>query len=98
MHKSPAATVNKIGQYFIDTTDAPEIIEGIITTIVRERKSRSLCYKYYDSNLFATAPRNKDKFEYIVVKWELSNVKFSKSKPTMQAIANSIIAEQWSGS
>jgi hypothetical protein len=94
MHKLPAATVNKIGQYFVDTTDAPEIIEGIITTIVRERKSRSLCYKYYDSNMYASAPRNKDKFEYIVVKWALPNVKFSKSKPILQAIANAIVNEQ----
>ena len=74
MHKLPISTVNKIGQHFIDSTDAPVIIEGTITGIFRERKSRSLCYKYYDTNLFASAPRNKDKYEYIVVKWALSNV------------------------
>jgi hypothetical protein len=73
MHKLPISTVNKIGQHFVDSTDAPLIIEGTITGICRERKSRSLCFKYYDSNLFASAPRNKDKYEYIVVKWALPN-------------------------
>jgi len=94
MRKLPISTVNKIGQHFIDSTDAPLIIEGTITGICRERKSRSLCFKYYDSNLYASPPRNKDKFEYIVVKWALPNVKFSKSKPMVQAVANSIIVEQ----
>ena len=94
MHKLPISTVNKIGQYFIDSTDAPEIIEGIITGVCRERKSRSLCFKYYDSNLYASPPRNKDNFEYIVVKWALPNVKFSKSKPAPQAIANSVTIEK----
>ena len=44
--------------------------------------------------MYASPPRNKGNFEYIIVKWALPNVKFSKSKPAFQAIANSVTIEQ----
>ena len=39
MHRLPISTVNKIGKNFVDATDAPEIYEGTIAGICRERKS-----------------------------------------------------------
>ena len=61
MHKLPIAMVNKIGKHFVDSTDAPVIVEGTITGIVREKKSRSLCFKYYDTTMYSSAPRDKSK-------------------------------------
>ena len=36
----PKATLAKIGKSFMDTTDAPDIYEGIIVGIVRKQKSK----------------------------------------------------------
>ena len=93
MHRLPSATVSKIGQYFVDATDAPEVFEGTISTICRDKKSRALCYKYYDSNLHASAPRNKADYSYIVVKWALEHAKFSKVRSAFQALACTIETE-----
>ena len=94
MHKLPAATVNKIGKHFVDMTDAPMVVEGTITGIVRERKSRSLCFRYYDTTMYSSAPRDKSKYLYIVVKWAISNVKFSTTKSALQALACSVSNEE----
>ena len=94
MHKLPISTVNKIGKHFVDSTDAPMIIEGTITAICREKKSRSLCFKYYDTTLYSSAPRDKSKYLYIVVKWALANVKFVTGKSALQALACTISSEQ----
>ena len=75
MHRLPISTVNKIGKHFVDATDAPDIYEGTIAGICRDRKSKSICYKYYDPNVHASAPRNKNDYLYIVVK--LAQVRFS---------------------
>ena len=93
MHKLPISTVNKIGKHFVDLTDAPMIVEGTITAICREKKSRSLCFRYYDTTLYSSAPRDKTKYLYIVVKWALSNVKFSTAKSALQAVAYSVTNE-----
>jgi hypothetical protein len=66
MHKLPIAMVNKIGKYFVDSTDAPMTIEGAITGIFREKKSRSLCFKYYDTTMYPSAPRDKTKYQKLV--------------------------------
>ena len=94
MHKLPAATISKIGKHFVDSTDAPMIVQGTITGIVRERKSRALCFKYYDATMHSSAPRDKTKYLYIVVKWALANVKFSTAKSAFQALACSVINEE----
>jgi len=94
MHKLPISTVNKIGKHFVDSTDAPMIVEGTITAICREKKSRSLCFKYYDTTQYSSAPRDKTKYLYIVAKWALANVKFSSSKSALQCLAYSVINEE----
>jgi hypothetical protein len=94
MHKLPISTVNKIGKHFVDSTDAPMIIEGTIKGLCREKKSRSLCFKYYDTFMYSSAPRDKSKYLYIVVKWALSNVKFSTVKSALQALACSVTNEE----
>ena len=63
----PKATLKNIGKQFMDKTDAPDIYEGVIVTIVQQKKSKSLCYKYYDPNLYSSVPRNKKQFLYIVI-------------------------------
>jgi hypothetical protein len=94
MHRLPVSTVNKIGKHFVDATDAPDIYEGTIAGICRDRKSKSICYRYYDPNVHASAPRNKNDYLYIVVKWALENAKFSKSGSAFQVIANSVNVDQ----
>ena len=66
------------------------IVEGTITNICREKKCKSLCYKYYDTTLYSSAPRDKTKYLYIVVKWALANVKFSAAKSAFRALACSV--------
>ena len=69
----PKDTINKIGKYFdfVGISDDPDIVEDNIVGIVRDNKTNSLCFKYYDPNLYAYASRNKSKFEYIVVNWAI---------------------------
>jgi len=94
MHRLPRATVNKIGKDFVDVTDAPIIIEGHIVGICRDRVSKSICYKYYDTTKYPSAPRNRSNYLYIVIKWALANAKFSNPQSSLQAVANFISHEQ----
>ena len=53
-----------------------------------------MCYKYYDPNIYSSPPRNKKQYLYIVIKWALQNVKFSKPQSIFQALSASIVAEE----
>jgi hypothetical protein len=44
LSRLPKDTVNKIGKHFVDISDAPDIVEGIIVGIVRENKTKPLCF------------------------------------------------------
>jgi hypothetical protein len=55
----PKSMLSKIDKQFTDITDAPAIYEGVIVAIVRQTKSKSLCFKYYDPNLYSSPPRDE---------------------------------------
>ena len=52
----PKTTLNKVGKRFVDSLDTPDIYTGVITAIVRQNKTNTVCFKYFDPNLYSSAP------------------------------------------
>ena len=83
-------TYKKIGQSFSDTNDPSDTASGIIIAVVKHKKSRKLCYKYYDEKIFSDIPTSPKDFHYINVRYALQKCKFHKVKSMLQAFAAAV--------
>ena len=54
--------VNKLGMKFLDNKDPEDFVCGLITKIVKHKKSNMLQFQYYDDSAFTEIPTNKNNF------------------------------------
>ena len=87
-------TTKKIGMIIIDHSDTSDSIDGKIVSIVKHKRSRKLCYKYYDYREHEKPPKDPKQFDYIPISYALINCKFSKATSLMQFIAASVLEDQ----
>ena len=78
---------------FIDNKDSNDSVQGVITKIVKHIKSRKLQFQYFDINKFSETPKNIKDYEYINVKYAISNCRFIKYKPLIAYLATYVNAE-----
>ncbi len=87
INKLPKATFNRIGSQFVDDEDPLDTAMGVVSGIVRHKKSRKLAFKYWDHHLYDNEPSSPAEFAYIDLKYALSKCKWSKYKPLVARIA-----------
>ena len=80
LNKVSKQTVSKLQMRFLDDKDPNDIASGIITKIVKHKKSNKLQYQYYNDYEFDEPPKDKNDYSYINVKYCLDNCKFQKVK------------------
>ena len=87
INKLPRATFNHIGKQFLDDEDPLDTAMGVVSGIVRHKKSRKLAFKYWDHNLYDSKPSSLADYEYIDLKYAMSKCTWSKYKPLAARIA-----------
>jgi hypothetical protein len=93
INKLPKATFNRIGKVFLDDEDPLDTATGVITGIVRHKKSRKLAFKYWNHQLYDSEPSSPSDFDYMDVKHAMSLGKWSKYKPMAALIAAAVTIE-----
>jgi hypothetical protein len=86
-------TISKLNMRFVDDKDSNDIAYGIITKVVKHKKSNKLQYQYYNDHDFDEPPKDKNDYSYINIKYCLDNCKFEKVKPLIASLATYINAE-----
>jgi hypothetical protein len=93
VNKIPKAKFNRIGKIFVDDEDPLDTATGVVTGIVRHKKSRKLAFKYWNHQLHDNEPSSPADFEYIDINHAMSKGKWSKYKPLALRIAATAIIE-----
>jgi hypothetical protein len=65
-----------IGMQFMDDEDQFDTTTGVVTCIMRHKKSNALVFKYWNHQVFDNEPVDESDFEYINVKHATSNCKW----------------------
>ena len=79
---------------FIDDEDPSDVATGVLTSIVRHKKSKKLTFKYWNHQQLDQEPTNPSDFEYIDLNYAVSNCKWSKNRPTATVFATALLAEE----
>jgi hypothetical protein len=66
VNKIPKAKFSRIGKVFVDNEDPLDTATGVISGIVRHKKSRKLAFKYWNHQIHDCEPSSPADFEYIV--------------------------------
>ena len=69
-----------VGMQFIDDEDPLDVATGVVTSIVRHKKSKKLTFKYWNHQILDQEPTNPSDFEYIDLNYAVSNCKWSHSE------------------
>jgi hypothetical protein len=93
INKLPNTTFNRIGKQFVDDEDPLDTAMGVVSGIVRHKKSRKLAFKYWDNHLHDNEPSSPAEFAYIDLQYAISNCKWSKYKPLAARMAAMAILE-----
>ena len=83
-----------VGMQFIDDEDPSDVATGVVTSIVRHKKSKKLTFKYWNHQILDQEPTNPSDFEYIDLNYAVSNCKWSKYRPTATVFATALLAEE----
>ena len=67
---------------------------GVVTSIVRHKKSKKLTFQYWNHQLLDQEPTDSSDFEYIDLNYAVSNCKWSKYRPIATVIATALLAEE----
>jgi hypothetical protein len=94
VNKIPKAKFNRIGKLFVDDDDPLDTATGVVTGIVRHKKSRKLAFKYWNHQLHDSEPSSPADFEYIDINHAMSKGKWSKYKPIALHIAATAVLEE----
>ena len=78
IHKISKPKFKCVGMQFVDDSDPLDSATGVVTSIVRHKKSNKLVYKYWNHHLFDVEPTDSSAFEYINVNYAVTNCKWSK--------------------
>ena len=79
---------------FIDDEDTLNVATGVVTSIVRHKKSKKLTFKYWNHQILDQEPTNPSDFEYIDLNYAVSNCKWSKYRPTATVFTTALLAEE----
>ena len=82
-----------VGMQFVDDVDPQDTSTGVVTSIVRHKKSNKLAYKFWNHHTFDSEPTALSSFEYINVNYAVTNCKWSKYRPLLSHIATAVAAE-----
>ena len=80
-----------IGMQFMDDEDQFDTSTGVVTCIVKHKKSQALVFKYWNHQVHDTEPTNEADFEYINVDHAVSNCKWSKHRSVAKRIAAALV-------
>ena len=93
IHKISKPKFKCVGMQFVDDADPQDTSTGIVTSIVRHKKSNKLAYKFWNHHIFDSEPTDQSSFEYINVNYAVTNCKWSKYLPLRSHIATAVAAE-----
>ena len=79
---------------FINDEDPLDVATGVVTSIVRHKKSKKLTFKYWNHHVLDQEPTDPSNFEYIDLNYAVSNCKWSKYRPTATVFATVLLAEE----
>ena len=71
-----------------------EVATGVVTSIVRHKKSKKLTFKCLNHQILDQEPTDMSDFEYIDLNYAISNCKWSKYRPTTTVFATALLAEE----
>jgi hypothetical protein len=93
IHKIPKPKFKCVGMQFVDDVDPQDTATGVVTGIVRHKKSKKLVYKFWNHHTFDSEPTDPTSFDYINVNYAVTNCKWSKYRPVLSHIATAVAAE-----
>ena len=93
IHKIPKPKFKCVGMHFVDDADPQDTATGVVTSIVRHKKSNKLAYKFWNHHTFDSEPTDPSSFDYINVNYAVTNCKWSKYRPVSSHIATAVAAE-----
>ena len=76
---------------FVDDEDQFDTTTGVVTCIVKHKKSQALVFKYWNHQVHDTKPTDEADFEYINVDHAISNCKWSKHRSVTKRIAAALV-------
>jgi hypothetical protein len=80
-----------IGMQFMDDEDPFDTATGVVTSIVRHKKSKALVFKYWNHQVHDAEPDNESDFEFINVNHAVNNCKWSKHRSVPKRIAAALV-------
>ncbi len=78
---------------FTENSDPLDKATGVVTSIVRHKKSKNLVFKYWNHHIEDVEPTDSSAFEYINVDYAVRACKWSKFSSMAARIAASVMAE-----
>ena len=93
IHKIPKTKFKCVGMQFTDDSDPLDTATGVVTSIVRHKKSKKLVFKYWNHHIEDVEPTDSSAFEYINVDYAVRACKWSKFSSLAARIAASVMAE-----
>ena len=93
IHKIPKTKFKCVGMQFTDDSDPLDTATGVVTSIVRHKKSKKLVFKYWNHHIEDVEPTDSSAFEYINVDYAVRACKWSKFRSMSARIAASVMAE-----
>ena len=93
IHKVSKPKFKCVGMQFLDDADPQDTSTGVVTSIVRHKKSNKLVYKYWNHHTFDSEPTDPSSFDYINVNYAVTHCKWSKYRPMSSNIANAVAIE-----
>jgi Reverse transcriptase (RNA-dependent DNA polymerase) len=93
IHKISKPKFKCVGMQFVDDADPQDTSSGVVTSIVRHKKSNKLAYKFWDHHIFDSEPTDQSAFDYINVNYAVTNCKWSKYRSVVAHGANLVAAE-----
>ena len=93
IHKIPKTKFKCVGMQFTDDSDPLDTATGVVTSIVRHKKSKKLIFKYWNHLIEDEEPTDPSAFEYINVDYAVRACKWSKFHSLAVRIAASVTEE-----
>ena len=91
IHKISKTKFKRIGVQFTDDSDPLDTATGVVTSIVRHKKSKNLVCKYWNRHIEDVKLTDSSAFEYINVDYAVRACKWSKFHSLAVRIAASVM-------
>jgi hypothetical protein len=80
-----------VGMQFMDDEDPFDTATGVVTGIVRHKKSKALVFKYWNHQVHDAEPCDESDFEFINVNHAVNNCKWSKHQSATKRLAAAMV-------